>query len=66
LLPIISLSLSLCVLFSFVSSHFIYTIAASQFSNMSMDDSLMDQKALQALIKETEALGWDGLAKLVA
>jgi hypothetical protein len=26
----------------------------------------MDQDALQALIKETEALGWDEPAKLVA
>jgi hypothetical protein len=32
---------------------------------MSMDDSLMDQAVLQALIEESEALGWDEPAKLV-
>jgi hypothetical protein len=33
---------------------------------MTMDDSLMDQTTLQALIEETKALGWDKLDNLVA
>jgi hypothetical protein len=33
---------------------------------MSTNNSFMDQEALQALINETEALGWDEPAKLVA
>jgi hypothetical protein len=35
-------------------------------SNMSTNNSFMDQEALQALINETEALGWDEPTKLVA
>jgi hypothetical protein len=33
---------------------------------MTTDDLLMDQMALQALIEETKALGWDKPDKLVA